>query len=116
MKPADQDRPTGTARQDEEAWQEICEVFGESEALARLNTFRSDLRENIASISDGLQDLDALHHVAHRTVGRAGFLGFRALSEASVALDEAARGGTDVAAALDRWIVEARKVAATTRP
>lgn len=115
MGPADHDRRPSTARQDEEAWQEICEVFGDSEALARLDTFRTELRENLASISDGSLDLEAVQHVAHRTVARAGFLGFRDLTEASVALDEAARAGTDVAMPLERWIKEAGRVVASTR-
>ncbi|SEP18672.1 Hpt domain-containing protein [Salinihabitans flavidus] len=97
--------------QDPDAFREACAVFGDEGALARLRTFRGDLAAHLSWIGQGQPDHADLRDVAHRTAGRAGFLGFSALAEASAQLDEATRRNRGIAAALDRWAEQARIVA-----
>ncbi|MGM0661431.1 MAG: Hpt domain-containing protein [Pseudomonadota bacterium] len=83
-------------------------MFGEEGALAWLLVFRKDLAEHLARIEHGFCETKALQDIAHRTAGRAGLLGFRALADASACLDAALRHNGVVAAARDRWISQAR--------
>jgi HPt (histidine-containing phosphotransfer) domain-containing protein len=107
----DQSRQPDEAVQDADAWREACAVFGDEAARSRLCAFRKELAGHLARIGQGRLDDAALREIAHRTAGRAGFLGFKALTEASVALDEAARRRQGVAAALERWAHQAGRVA-----
>ncbi|MEI4233543.1 Hpt domain-containing protein [Roseovarius sp. D22-M7] len=95
--------------QDPAVYREACKVFGEDGARAWLQLFRRDLAEHLAEIAQGRPTRATIQDIAHRTAGRAGFLGFRALAEASATLDGALRRGAGVAPALDRWIVQARR-------
>lgn len=84
-------------------------MFGEDGARAWLQLFHRDLAKHLAEIAHGRPTRAAIQDIAHRTAGRAGFLGFRALAEASATLDTALRRDSDVAPALDRWILQARR-------
>lgn len=97
--------------QDMDTFKEACAVFGDEDALARLGMFRDELEAHLAWVAKPPPDQDALRDVAHRTAGRAGVLGFPALADASARLDDAARAGTAVAAALDHWIEQAQLAA-----
>lgn len=89
--------------QDQDAFQEACAVFGESDALARLLDFRRDLVTHLSRIAQGPLDNETLRDIAHRTAGRAGVLGFPALTEACASLEDAARRDTGVASAVALW-------------
>lgn len=108
---ADRERAEEVARSvpDPDAFREACDVFGEADALARLQLFCTDLETQLARFEQGLPDREQLREIAHRTAGRAGLFGFPALVEASVCLDDAIRGDTGMMAALARWIEQARR-------
>jgi HPt (histidine-containing phosphotransfer) domain-containing protein len=100
-----------SALQDRAVYREACAVFGEDGARAWLELFRRDLAEHLAEIAHGRPTRAAIQDIAHRTAGRAGFLGFSALAEASATLETALRRECGVAAALDRWMEQARLAA-----
>lgn len=112
MADRDQEEPPGDGVQDAEVFREACSVFGEAGARARLRMFQGELAQQLSGIEQGGVDAAELGKMAHRTVGRAGFLGFRGLVEASVGLDEAVRCNGNVAPALARWTQEARRAVA----
>ncbi len=97
------------------AYGEACAVFGEADALARLREFCAELARHLTWIERDRPDHAALRDMAHRTAGRAGMLGFPALMEVSVTLDQAARRNDGVAVALDRWTEQARRAIAVPR-
>ncbi len=97
------------AVQDHEAWEEACAVFGHEDAVARLRAFREDLAQHLDWTKQGTPDSAALREMAHRTAGRAGFLGFAALAQASAALDEAVHRQVGIDASLIRWRLEAKR-------
>lgn len=98
--------------EDADAFGEACAVFGDAAALAHLQAFRAELAEQISRLDAAPPDPAALREVAHRTVGRAGTLGFPTLAEASARLDEALLQDAGVATALERWTQAARRAAA----
>lgn len=94
--------------QDQQVYEEARAVFGDEGALAWLLVFRTDLAEHLAQIEQGSCDTRSLQDIAHRSAGRAGLLGFRALADASASLDEALRRNDLIAAERDHWISQAR--------
>jgi len=83
-------------------------VFGEEGTLAWLRVFRKGLADHLARVEQDRYDPRSLQDIAHRTAGRAGFLGFRALADAFASIDEALRRDHGIAEALDHWIPQAR--------
>lgn len=94
--------------EDPDAFKEVCAVFGDAGALARLETFRADLGTHLRGIECEQRDLEALREFVHQTAGRAGFLGFPALAEASARLEEAICANARVTLALEDWSKQAR--------
>lgn len=111
MAKQDQDGPSAPDVQDPAAFADARAAFGYEGALERLRMFRRDLDRHLSSIGEATPDHETLREMAHRTAGRAGFLGFPALADASLALDEATRLNRGVAAALDLWTEQARLAA-----
>ena len=112
MADRDQDGPRGDGVQNADVFREACSLFGEAGARARLRAFQDELAQQLSWIAQGGVEAAALGEMAHRTVGRAGFLGFHRLVEASVDLDEAVRRNGDIAPALACWTREARSAVA----
>lgn len=93
--------------QDPEAFRDACDVFGEETALYHLRQFCEDLAIHLTGMERHRLDDADICEIAHRTAGRAGFLGFPALVEASVSLEEAIRRNSGVGPALDHWAEQA---------
>jgi len=100
--------------QDRAVFQEACTVFGEDGARAWMQVFRKDLTWHLAEIGHGPPTHAMIRDIAHRTAGRAGLFGFRALSDASAHLEDALRRDDGVAAALDHWTQQARLAVAAS--
>ena len=94
--------------QDYETYTELRMVFGEDGARDRLLSFRKELLGHLDLTGTTTLDLAVLRDMAHGIAGRAGFLGFPALADASGKLEEASRLNTDVADALEHWTEQAR--------
>lgn len=94
--------------EDLDAFAEACAVFGEANALARLQAFRADISAQLDRVRDDVMDKESLREMAHQTAGRAGLLGFPTLAEASARLDEAIRANTALRPTLDLWTTHAR--------
>jgi len=97
-----------TGIQDKDVYAEACAVLGDEGALAWLRVFRKDLADHLDRLGQGKLDTTAIRDMAHRTAGRAGLFGFRALSEASASLEDALRRDDGIAVALDHWTRQAR--------
>lgn len=97
-----------TGIQDRAVYREACAVFGEEGARAWLQVFREDLAGHLAEIAHGRPTRAVVRDIAHRTAGRAGLFGFRALGDASARLEESLRLDDGVAAARDHWTRQAR--------
>lgn len=93
--------------QDPDAFRDACDVFGEETALRHLRLFCEDLEGRLTRMKHDRPDDADLRNIAHRTAGRAGFLGFSSLVEASVALEEATIRNAGVDPALGRWAEQA---------
>lgn len=94
--------------QDPQVYEEACAVLGQEGARAWLDVFRKDLADHLTRVEEDRCDPGSLQDIAHRTAGRAGLLGFRALADASASLDDAMRRNKGIAAALDHWVPQAR--------
>ncbi|WP_438362997.1 Hpt domain-containing protein [Nioella halotolerans] len=101
--------------EDPDTFREACAVFGDAGALSRLRACRADLVTQLRLIGRNRTDVEALRKIAHQTAGRAGFLGFPALAEASAQLEEAIRTNASLTGPLQRWTQQAR-LAASGRP
>jgi len=100
--------------QDRAVYQEVCAVFGEDGARAWMRVFRKDLAGHLAEIAHGQPTRAVIRDIAHRTAGRAGLFGFRALWDASARLEDALRRDDGVAAALDHWTRQAHLAVAAS--
>lgn len=94
--------------QDHRTYSELQMVFGEDGARDRLLSFRHELLTYLDLTGKLASDLAELRNMAHRISGRAGFLGFPGLADASSKLDESSRLNKNVAEALDQWIEQVR--------
>jgi len=101
--------------QDREAFKEACDLFGHEGALMRLRTFCAELGECVQRIEQSRPDHDTLREMAHKTVFRAGMLGFSDLAEASMDLEDAIRRKSGEANAIEQWTRHARLAAAVSQ-